>query len=77
MGPLDGAWWPRSADPVAELPPLIRAVEVSRGRITHLMLQAEGWRSPAAADDRGRPSDPAGLVHFRSRWPVDHHEQRP
>ncbi|GAA1659572.1 DUF5994 family protein [Fodinicola feengrottensis] len=70
MGPLDGAWWPRSADPVAELPPLIRAVEVSRGRITHLMLQAEGWRSqPRRMTVDGRvirlgwfTSGPAGLL---------------
>lgn len=42
---LDGAWWPRSADPVAELPALIRAVQMSRGYLSHLMLHADGWDS--------------------------------
>lgn len=42
---LDGAWWPRSADPVAELPALIRAVQVHRGHLSHLLLHADGWDS--------------------------------
>jgi len=45
---LDGAWWPRSADPVAELPALIRAVQVSRGYLSKTSIDpnAEGrWES--------------------------------
>ncbi len=42
---LDGGWWPRSADPAAELPGLIAAVEGRRGRVTRLMLGPAGWDS--------------------------------
>jgi hypothetical protein len=33
-----GGWWPRSADPVAELPGLIRAIDDRRSLVTRLML---------------------------------------
>lgn len=43
---LDGAWWPRSADPVAELPGLILAVDTLRaGPVTRLMLHASTWNT--------------------------------
>jgi Family of unknown function (DUF5994) len=40
---LDGAWWPRSADPAAELPGLIPALDARHGRIVRLMLGTAGW----------------------------------
>ncbi|GAA4732226.1 DUF5994 family protein [Phytohabitans rumicis] len=42
---LDGAWWPRSTDPVAELPGLILAIDKLRGPVTRLVLAAAGWDS--------------------------------
>jgi Family of unknown function (DUF5994) len=40
---LDGGWWPRSADPAAELPGLISVLDERRGRITRVMLGTAGW----------------------------------
>jgi len=42
---LDGGWWPRSTDPVAELPGLVLAIEGLRGPVTRLVLAAGGWDS--------------------------------
>lgn len=42
---LDGAWWPRSWDPVAELPGLILALTERYGRIRHIMLNIHTWDS--------------------------------
>ena len=42
---LDGGWWPRSADPVAELPGLVLAIDALRGPVTRLLLSASGWDS--------------------------------
>lgn len=42
---LDGGWWPRSADPAAELPGLIAAIEYRCGQVTRLMLGPAGWDS--------------------------------
>ncbi|GAB1688552.1 DUF5994 family protein [Krasilnikovia sp. M28-CT-15] len=42
---LDGAWWPRSTDPVAELPGLVLAIDKIRGPVTRLVLAAGGWDS--------------------------------
>ena len=39
---LDGGWWPRSADPAAELPGLILAIEERHGPITRI----SGIRTP-------------------------------
>jgi hypothetical protein len=44
-GPLDGAWWPRSTDPVAELPGLVLAIDHLRGPVRQLILNAQGWDS--------------------------------
>lgn len=43
--PLDGAWWPRSADPVAELPGLILALDERHGPVMRVMLRAPDWDS--------------------------------
>lgn len=42
---LDGAWWPRSNDPVAELPGLVLALDHRRGPVTRVMLGHPGWSS--------------------------------
>jgi hypothetical protein len=42
---LDGGWWPRSWDPVAELPGLILALAEQHGRIRHIMLNGRAWES--------------------------------
>jgi hypothetical protein len=67
---LGGGWWPRSADPVAELPGLIRAIDDRRGRVTRVMLGPEGWDSqPRWLRGAGRavpldwfPGQPAGVL---------------
>ena len=43
--PLDGGWWPRSADPAAELPDLIIALDKLHGRISRVMLGAADWNA--------------------------------
>ncbi|MFC5186969.1 STAS domain-containing protein [Actinomadura harenae] len=45
---LDGAWWPRSADPVAELPALVLALQDhgpidDHSPITHVLLRVGDW----------------------------------
>ncbi|WP_165945286.1 DUF5994 family protein [Micromonospora sp. KC723] len=40
---LDGGWWPRSTDPVAELPGLILVIDRLHGPITRLVLSSAGW----------------------------------
>jgi hypothetical protein len=40
---LDGGWWPRSTDPVAELPGLVLAIDALRGPVIRLVLSAGGW----------------------------------
>jgi len=42
---LDGGWWPRSADPAAELPGLIPALDERHGRITRVMLGTADWNA--------------------------------
>lgn len=42
---LDGAWWPRSSDPVAELPGLVLELGARYGSIRQLMLSAGFWDS--------------------------------
>jgi uncharacterized protein DUF5994 len=67
---LGGGWWPRSADPVAELPGLLRTIDDRRGRVTRLMLGPAGWDSqPRWLGGAGRavpldwfPGQPAGLL---------------
>jgi uncharacterized protein DUF5994 len=62
--PLDGGWWPRSADPTRELPGLILAIDAIDDRhspITRVMLGTADWdshprslriESPAPGDTR-------------------------
>ncbi|CAL9450902.1 hypothetical protein SUDANB121_02454 [Nocardiopsis dassonvillei] len=40
---LDGGWWPRSGDPVAELPGLILAIDDRRGPVQLVELGVTGW----------------------------------
>jgi uncharacterized protein DUF5994 len=42
---LDGGWWPRSGDPVAELPGLVVALAARFGPIRQLMLAGTAWDS--------------------------------
>ncbi|MFF3015570.1 DUF5994 family protein [Streptomyces sp. NPDC057939] len=42
-GRLDGAWWPRSRDLVAELPALAAALEESWGRVTRVTVNPSRW----------------------------------
>jgi Family of unknown function (DUF5994) len=44
-GSLDGGWWPRSPDPEAELPDLIRGLESSLGVITRVAVNPDAWDS--------------------------------
>jgi hypothetical protein len=59
---LDGGWWPRSADPAAELPGLVLALDERHGRITRVMLGMVGW-------DASRPRRlPVGGRVVRLGW---------
>jgi hypothetical protein len=40
---LDGGWWPRSTDPVAELPGLVVAIDSLHGPVKRLMLNRLDW----------------------------------
>jgi hypothetical protein len=40
---LDGGWWPRSWDPVAELPGLILALDARFGPIRQMSLNGDAW----------------------------------
>ncbi|MEU8435690.1 DUF5994 family protein [Streptomyces sp. NPDC029216] len=42
-GRLDGAWWPRSRDLEAELPPLAAALEEPWGRVTRVTVNPTRW----------------------------------
>ncbi|RKT05556.1 hypothetical protein BX286_3556 [Streptomyces sp. 3211.6] len=42
-GQLDGAWWPRSRDLEAELPPLVTALEEPWGRVTRVTVNPTRW----------------------------------
>lgn len=44
-GLLDGAWWPRTRDIVAELPALIRVLTGHLGPITRVGLDASAWNT--------------------------------
>jgi len=67
---LDGAWWPRSVDPVAELPGLVLAIDHLHGPVTQLVLHADDWGGhPYRIGVTGRvlrlayfASQPVGLV---------------
>jgi hypothetical protein len=63
---LDGGWWPRSADPAAELPGLMLALDERHGRITRVLLGTAGW--DAARPRRLRVDGPAGSRVVRLGW---------
>lgn len=63
---LDGGWWPRSDDPVAELPGLILALDERHGRITRVMLGTTGW--DGSKPHRLRVDGPAGSRVVRLGW---------
>jgi Family of unknown function (DUF5994) len=63
---LDGGWWPRSADPAAELPGLILAIDERHGPVTQIMLGSAGWH--ASRPGRLRVDGPAGSRTVRVGW---------
>ena len=77
---LDGGWWPRSADPAAELPGLILALDERHGSINRIMLGMADWDS--SRPRRLRVDGPAGSRVVRLGWfaasprPA-HRDQRP
>ena len=58
--------WPRSADPAAELPGLILALDERHGRITRVLLGTAGW--DASRPRRLRVDGPAGSRVVRLGW---------
>jgi hypothetical protein len=40
---VDGAWWPRSADAVAEFPGLVMALSSWVGPVTHVACHFDAW----------------------------------
>ncbi|TDD22653.1 hypothetical protein E1218_19135 [Kribbella turkmenica] len=42
---LHGAWWPRSNDPVAEIPGLVLAIDALHGPISRIMVYSGDWES--------------------------------
>jgi hypothetical protein len=63
---LDGGWWPRSADPAAELPGLIQALDERRGPVIQIMLGSAGW--DATRPGRLQVGGPAGGRVVRLGW---------
>jgi Family of unknown function (DUF5994) len=63
---LDGGWWPRSADPAAQLPGLILAIEERHGPITRIMLGGADWDT--SRPRRLRVDGPAGSRVVRLGW---------
>ena len=52
---LDGCWWPRSTDPVVELPGLVRALDAGESPAVRVLLSAAGWsRRPHQIEVNGR-----------------------
>jgi len=77
---LDGAWWPRSTDAVAELPALVKALAGLRGEVTHVLLNTAEWDEPhpRRVTVGGRAvrlgwftSQPAGLITVMSDFGND------
>jgi uncharacterized protein DUF5994 len=63
---LDGSWWPRSADPAAELPGLILALDDRYGRVSKTMLGVADW--DPSRPRRLRIDGPAGRRDVRLGW---------
>ena len=52
---VHGCWWPRSTDPVAELPGLVLALDDLCGPVVRVRLSAAGWsRRPHDVEVAGR-----------------------
>lgn len=43
MGAVDGAWWPRSTDPLAEFPAMIAGIELRRGPVSRVAFNSIVW----------------------------------
>jgi hypothetical protein len=43
MGTVDGAWWPRSTDPLAEFPAMIAGIELLRGHVDRVAFNSIAW----------------------------------
>ena len=65
---LDGGWWPRSADPAAELPGLILAIDQRHGPITQVMLGRAGWDDSRPRRLRVPPRAPPDLQTSREMF---------
>ena len=73
---LDGAWWPRSHDPVVEVSNLVAALEARRIPVAKIMLNPSGWDShPRRIGVAGRTvrlgwftTLDAGLLIATTRW---------
>jgi hypothetical protein len=54
-GYVDGAWWPQSADLMAELPDLLSVLSVRLGRIDRVVYNVNEWtKAPAKFATGGR-----------------------
>jgi hypothetical protein len=62
---LDGGWWPRSADPAAELPALVAVLDKRHGHITRIMLGTADWD---ASRPRALPVGPGGRRVVKLAW---------
>lgn len=63
---LDGGWWPRSADPAAELPGLVVALDERHGPVSKIMLGMADWES--SRPRQLRVDGPAGRRVLRLGW---------
>lgn len=43
MGAVDGAWWPRTTNPLAEFPAMIVGVELRRGPVDRVAFSSIAW----------------------------------
>jgi hypothetical protein len=77
---LDGGWWPRSTDAVAELPELLASLGTGRGEITHVLLNVADWDLPhptrvakgrSAARLGWYTSQPSGLLTVMTEFGRD------
>ncbi len=65
---VDGAWWPRSSNLVAELPALLTSVADRLGPVVMVGYRRNGWeQTPPMADVDGRPVE---LLAFTSDEPT-------
>ncbi|BBX65581.1 hypothetical protein MSAS_47550 [Mycobacterium saskatchewanense] len=60
---IDGAWWPRSADLVDELPDLVTSVADRLGRVVMVGYRRNGWQeTPPLADVAGHQIELLGFT---------------